>query len=259
MLLTSRACFFNKKEKKKIFKTGMLRSILYLIKLSLFWLLFFSMYRLAFLLIYPGKIPAGKSSEALYVFLNSIRLDLSTIAYLICIPAMLWAIQQFNKNNVFNHINHFYNVILISAVSMVCISNIAMYGEWNALINFNTLYYLIAPAKMFPFLTTFELIAVVTGFTAVIAVFVLLFRVMILMVIPYSTSKMSYKAIVVPLVFPILFLFMRGGIQRSPINETSARFSETMFIDHVSINPVWHLGHTAMLGMEEDKQISNTK
>ena len=231
----------------------MIRSVLYLAKLSFYWMIFFFAYRLAFLLIYPSKIPDGNLSEAIYVFFNSIRLDLSTIAYLICIPMILWSIQQFMKQNFINHVNYFYNITLISAITLLCISNIAMYGEWNALINFNTLYYLIAPAKMFPYLTTFELVAVLIGFTAVIAIFILLFRVMILMVIPYSTNKMIYKAVIVPLMFPILFLFMRGGTQQAPINETSACFSKTMFIDHVAINPVWHLGHMAIVALNEDE------
>src|ERR1051325_3390299 len=125
----------------------MLRSLLFFIKLSLYWLLFFTLYRLAFILIYPGKIPEGKFSEALMTFLYGLRLDASTIAYLIAIPLILWALQQFFKKNFFNRIHHYYNLALIAIITLLFISNIAMYGEWNSLINFNTLYYLLAPAK----------------------------------------------------------------------------------------------------------------
>ncbi|MFI5164020.1 MAG: hypothetical protein ACHQHP_02110 [Bacteroidia bacterium] len=234
----------------------MLRSILYLLKLSLYWLIFFTLYRVCFLLIYPGRIPHDKLSEAMLVFFYSIRLDASTIAYLIGVPFILWAIQQFIKNNILNRINHFYNLVLISATTVLCISNIAMYGEWNALINYNTLFYLAAPAKMFPYLTTLELVGVFIGVAVVISIFVLLFRFMILMVIPHSTSKMIYKMIFVPVTFPILFFFMRGGTQDAPINETFSCYSETKFFNHVSVNPVWHLGHMVLLAIEEPKKAS---
>ena len=229
----------------------MLRGLLYFVKLSLYWLGFFTLYRLLFILIYPSKIPDGHYSEGFRTFLYGLRLDLSTIAYLIALPLILWSVQQFVKKNFLNQINHFYNLAMISAITLLCISNIAMYGEWNALINYNTLYYLVAPAKMFPYLTTLELVGVCFGAAVVIALFVLLFRVMILMVMPYSTTTPKRKLIVIPILFPILFVVMRGGFQRLPINETSACYSMTMFIDHVSINPVWHLGRMTLLAMEE--------
>ena len=232
----------------------MRRSLLYLLKLALYWLIFFTLYRVCFLLIYPGRIPHGKLSEALLVFLYSLRLDASAIAYLMGIPFILWAIQQFVKNNFLNRINHYYNLILISIATVLCISNIAMYGDTNTLINYNTLHYLVAPAKIFPYLTTLELVCVITGVAVVIAIFVLLFRFMILMVIPYSTSKMMYKMIYVPLTFPIMFLITRGGTQDTPINETFACFSETIFFNQVSVNPVWHIGHTALVGVEEENK-----
>ena len=104
----------------------MLRSLLFFLKLSLYWLLFFTLYRFIFILIYPSKIPDGKFSEAMMTFLYGLRLDTSTIAYLISVPLILWAIQQFMKNNFLNRINHFYNLLLISLITAVCISNIAI-------------------------------------------------------------------------------------------------------------------------------------
>ena len=233
----------------------MLRGLLYFLKLSLYWLIFFTLYRVCFILIYPSRIPGGKYGEAWTTFLYGLRLDVATIAYLITIPLILWAIQQFFKNNFLNKINHFYNLAMISAIALLCISNIAMYGEWNALINFNTLYYLVARAKMFPYLTTLELVGVCIGMAVVIAIFVLLFRVLILMVLPYSTTTTQRKLMVIPILFPIVFVIMRGGFQRIPINETFSCYSETKFIDHVSINPVWHLGHMTILAIQEPEEI----
>ena len=234
----------------------MLRGLLYFLKLIGYWALFFTLYRIVFLISYPSRIPDGRTSEALLVFYYSLRLDLSTIAYMITLPLILWAFQQFFKNNFINRINHIYNLVLICAITVLCISNIAMYGEWNALINYNTLFYLAAPAKMFPYLTTFELIAVGLGVAVVIAIFVLLFRLLILMVIPYSTGKVLHKIIVLPVIFPVVFFTMRGGTQQMPVNETFSCFSNIKLLDHVSINPVWHLGHMTLLAMEEpdDKQ-----
>lgn len=229
----------------------MLRGLLYFLKLSLFWLIFFTLYRLAFILIYPSKIPQGEYSLAWATFLYGLRLDISTIAYLITIPLILWTIQQFFKHNFLNKINHFYNLVMITAITLLCTSNIAMYGEWNSLINYSTLYYLVAPAKMFPYMTTLELIGVCTGVAVVVAIFVLLFRVMILMVMPYSTTTTKRKLMVIPVLFPVIFIIMRGGLQQAPIDERTSCYSDTKFIDNVSINPVWHLGYMTIQAINE--------
>jgi hypothetical protein len=88
----------------------------------------------------------------------------------------------------------------------------------------------------------------------VIAIFVLLFRVMILMVLPYSTTTAKRKLMVIPVLFPVLLVIMRGGVQQAPINETASCYSEAKFINHVSINPVWHLGHMALLVVSEPEK-----
>lgn len=233
----------------------MLRSFLFFLKLSSFWLIFFTLYRLTFLLIYMDKVPEGKFSEALLAFVYSIRLDASAIAYLITIPLILWAVQQFVKKNFLNRIHHFYNLGMIAVVAVACISGIALYGEWESLLNYNTLYYLVAPAKVFPYLNTLQLIGAMAGVAVVIAIFVLLFRVMILMVLPYSTGKLIHKIIIIPALYPAVFVIARGGIQETPINETFACYSENNFFNHVSINPVWHLGHTLLAMKEEEQQL----
>jgi len=230
------------------------RSLLYLLKLFLFWEIFFSLHRLSFILIYTDKIPEGMFSESLLSFFYSFKLDLSSIAYLMAVPAFLWGIQQFVKKNILNRMNHFFNLALISLVTVLCISNIAMYGEWDALINYNTLIYLTKPALMFPYLSTLQMIGVFIGTAAIISLFVLLFRVMMLMVIPYSTSKMQLKICVISFILPAMFIVMRGGFQQMPVNESSACFSESQFINHAAINPVWHLGHMTLLAWKEPEE-----
>lgn len=232
----------------------MLRSLFFFLKLSGFWLIFFTLYRIIFLFIYMEKIPDGKFSEALLVFYYSFRLDSSAIAYLISIPLFLWAVQQFVKKNFLNRIHHFYNLGLILVVTMVCISNIAMYREWGTLLNSDTLYYLISSAKIFPYLNTLQLVFVMLGATVIMVAFVLLFRAMLLMVLPYSTRKAIHKMIIIPVICLVVFLMARGGFQETPINETFACYSGNNFINHVSINPVWHLGYT-ILEMPDEQHV----
>lgn len=224
----------------------MLRSIIYLLKLSAFWLLFFTIYRVCFFLCYIKHIPEDKTTEAILIFWNALRLDISAISYLILIPYVLWVMQQFMKANLLNRINHFYNLALITTLSILCISNIAIYGDMKSLINYNTIYFMVDPAKNFPYMTTLELIGVCIGAAIIISIFVLIFRVLILMVIPHSTNKLILKLLIAPIFIPILFTTLRGGTQKTPINESFVSTSSEEFFNTVCVNPVWHLGQTTL-------------
>jgi hypothetical protein len=228
----------------------MRRSLIYFTKLILYWLLFFSLYRVCFILIYSHQISGHTFLQGLIVFYHSFRLDMATIGYMILFPFVMWVIQQFFKDNFLNHIHYVYHIILISASTLLCISTIALYGEWNTLINYNTLHYLISPSKMFPYLSTWELVAVAGGAALVITLFILLFRLLILMVIPYSTRKPIYKIAVIPIAIVLLIVMMRGGFKYSSINEKSAFFSPVKFYDQVSVNPVWHLSYMTALAIK---------
>lgn len=229
----------------------MRRSLIYFIKLFLYWLLFFILYRTIFVLCYPGRIPDGKFLESLLVFWYALRLDASAIAYLISFPLILWAVQQFVKKNLLNRINHYYNLAMIVAAALLCMADISLFEERNSLLDYSSLL-LLTPAKIFPSLTTLELIGVFIGIAAIIAIFVMLFRVMMLMALPYSTSTLLRKLIVIPILYPVTFVVMRGGFGQTPISENDFRFSDVEFFNQASINPAWHLGHSVFQTKKEE-------
>ncbi|MFH1005755.1 MAG: hypothetical protein V1781_09755 [Bacteroidota bacterium] len=221
----------------------MIRSLLFLAKLALYWLIFLTLNRIIFLITYSGNIPEGKFIEAILSFYYAIRLDASVIAYLIFFPMILWAVQQFVKKNFINHINYYYNLAMIVVLSLFLTINMIAYGKTGTHINLLTLEYITHPVEAFYLLTAWQNIEVFIIISLVIVSFTLFFRRMILMVIPFTTNPIVFKVIAIPIIVPFIFLILRGGIQQQPINKTFVYYSDVQFFNDAAVNPIWLLGH----------------
>lgn len=68
----------------------MFKSLIFLIRFYIFWLLFFFVDRLMFLLIYHKKLAMVPLSETMATFYHAILLDLSMTAYLAIIPLVAY-------------------------------------------------------------------------------------------------------------------------------------------------------------------------
>ena len=130
----------------------------YLIKLIVFWLLFFAFFRLLFVIYHHAKIPDGEHSKTVLAFLYALRLDLSAACMAVFIPYILWSVQQFFKRRIIHQVNIFFNIFLIILVSVVSIANIKMYGEWGTLLNARALHYLLYPREVLASISVWALL-----------------------------------------------------------------------------------------------------
>ena len=142
---------------------------------------------------------------------------------------------------------------MIVILSLFLTINMIAYGETGTHINHLTLEYITHPMEAFYLLTAWQNIGVVIIVSLVIAFFILFFRRMILMVIPFTTNPMWFKIIVIPVLLPLIFFVLRGGIQQQPINKTFAYYSDVQFFNDAAVNPIWLLGHD----IAHDEKINN--
>ena len=94
----------------------------YFLRLIIFWLLYFAVFRILFIMYHHIKIPDGEHSETVLSLFYGLRLDLSTACAAIAIPYILWSFQQFYKSRFIHRVNLVINVGLISIVSILSIA-----------------------------------------------------------------------------------------------------------------------------------------
>ncbi|CAN5349315.1 hypothetical protein BH10BAC1_BH10BAC1_09640 [soil metagenome] len=239
-----------------MFKWNKIR-IHYLLRLSIFWLLFFALFRVVFIIYHHAKIPDGQHSETSLSFLYALRLDLATICAMLFVPFILWSLQQFYKSKLIHQINLGFNILLISVVSVLSIFNIKIYGEYGTVMNTEDLVYMIYPKEAVTFLSVWSLLLLLSTSAFFAYMGIRAYRRNITSFSLPFDSKVS--KIIQIVCFPILlFIGVRGGTQALPINGKFIHYSNLEINNDIATNNIWNLGNSICNGKEANEKNSES-
>jgi phosphoglycerol transferase MdoB-like AlkP superfamily enzyme len=211
---------------------------------SLFWLFFFIAARLFFLIIQYHSASAFSFFNLLNVFVNGLKLDVSTIGYFLLIPMLLSIPAVFIAGNIYRHIIRFYTYILLIISSLIVVSDANLYTYWGFRIDVTPMLYLKTPGEAF---ASVSYMTIITSFIIVIS-FAGLFGFVYYRFIDrlFADLEVVRVKLVGSLLFlilcPALIIPIRGGFGVAPINAGAVYFSPEMFLNHAAINPVWNFG-----------------
>ena len=222
----------------------MLKSLFFLSRFYIFWLLFFFLDRLVFLLYFTEKLKGVSFLEILQTFVNGIRLDMSMAGYISAIPLLVFLICRLFKIKISTKIPRWYTRIIIIFFSFISIVNFNIYREWGTKINYraldfalNTPQEAIASSSSSPVFSSFLI------FFILIAISFWLEKKVINYKIP-AENITWYSLTALPLISVFLtFTLIRGGWQLSPINESMSYFSDKPFLNHAAVNTEWTMVH----------------
>lgn len=215
----------------------------FLVRLLIFWLLFFAFFRIVFIIYHHTKIPDGQHSETGQSFFYALPLDLSTACAAVTIPFLLWALQQFYKRRFIHHLNLVFNISCIILISIVSIANLKMYGEWGTPLSSRAFNYLLYPKEILSFISLWSVMLLF----AVCAVFIyigLKFYRRAITNFSYPIENKKLKIAQVIIIPGLLIVGYRGGFQLTPINESSAYYSTLQINNHIATNNIWFLAHS---------------
>lgn len=217
--------------------------IQYILKLMIFWFLFFAMFRVLFITYHHAQVPDGKHSDTVMAFLFALRLDLSIITVLVFIPFLLWVFQQYYKNRIIHLLNKYYNYSLIAIISFLSILNIKLYGEWHTILTKHALIEFLWPDQELTFMSLWAIVLIAGGS----------------LVITYLTIRVYYKYItnfsypienknwrIAQIVVAIVFFVIsyRGGVQAKIVNQTNVIYSDLEINNHIATNNVWYFANS---------------
>lgn len=214
----------------------------YLIRLGVFWLLFFALFRILFIIYHHAKIPDGQHSQTSLSFYYSLPLDICIISLLLIVPYLLWSLQQFYKSRLIHQINLGYQFIVISFVSALSIFNIKMYGEYENLLSTEELAYLLYPKEAITFLSLWSLLLLFAASGVFAIVGIRAYR-KYLTNFSYPVENKKYKLFLVILIPFILFAGYRG-LGKAPLDRTVADYSDIKINNDLATNSIWYLGHS---------------
>lgn len=217
-----------------------MKNLIYVIRLFLFWLLYFGIFRLVFIIVNWSHFTSANSSTFVTIFWQAIQLDLSAAAYLIVIPGLLILLNSIFNKSIFSKINYGYHIAILIVVNGVCFGNAFLYQYWHQLMGMRALAFLADPVEVLASVTAFQI-------TGIVVISVLLFFMMrylflkITGVFPVATEKLAIRFSGFAIAALLIVYCLRGGLQLIPINESSCYFSEKIEENHAAINPPWYL------------------
>ncbi|MEO7394635.1 MAG: LTA synthase family protein [Chitinophagaceae bacterium] len=214
-----------------------------------FWLLYFMVSRALFL-IYQRSLTSRLSFiETFQVFLYGFRMDFSFTAYICILPFLLLLLRSILRSFNPDNIIQVYTIVLIIFLSFLITADLELYQTWGYRMDATPLQYLKSPKEMGASVSSAPLILLLIIFFLLASLFIWIYK----KYGPgfYTKKQQADKVIfseVILAFFLFIFLFVpiRGGIQKIPINQSDVYFSQKLFADHAALNLPWNFTHSVL-------------
>ncbi|MCC6685105.1 MAG: sulfatase-like hydrolase/transferase [Bacteroidia bacterium] len=226
----------------------MKRKLLYLLRLFVFWLVFFQVSRAIFVLYNYDKFTGCSKSEILYAFLHAWPLDFSAACYLLAVPFLIaLASNYIHLLHVTKALSAF-NYVMLALLTIINLADTALYHEWGYKLNAYALSFtrypkeVMASMKSIPYLLILAIIgAMVAGFGILLRKTVHLHDYPLKNNVITGTKRHVKGAAVFLCTLFLLFTGIRGGLGVVPINQSAVFFSGKPVLNHTALNTGWNL------------------
>lgn len=219
----------------------------YFIRVLVQYLLFFAAWRLLFLLLF---FRAGTMGEAIPAFLHGARMDLSLIGYVL-IPLWLTTVASILRpHRAWVRFTSGYHRTLLLIFTLILAGNLTIFHFWGTLLNYRALTYLADPAEALASLSMVQRILLLPALAVLVY---LTWTLMKGVRTPFPSPVVRNRALIAVLVaIPlVIFVGIRGGWQKLPMNESLVYYSENPVLNQAAVNPVWHLAYDSKMATDE--------
>ncbi|RYY59205.1 MAG: alkaline phosphatase family protein [Chitinophagaceae bacterium] len=209
------------------------------------WVIFFDLMRVLFLLYHADKTKTLTGGDIGRTFLYGMRMDFSVAAYIL-LPVVVFVILS-----LFLHffrrllIYKVYTFIILLLVSLICLSDLELYNAWGFRIDSTPLKFLTTPKEALASVSHLPLVWILFFFIACYALFYFCFTVIMKRIFfQQQNGRKLVTGVLLLLFMGLLFIPIRGGLQQSPLNQSSVYFSPVAYANHAAINAPWNFIHS---------------
>lgn len=208
----------------------------------LYWLIFFAVAKIVFLLYHLRLANTLSTKETLQVFLYGLRMDASFAGYLCIFPFLLLLAKVFVPHFQIQKIIRVYTYILILIISFLVVADLELYNAWGFRMDATPLLYFKSPKEMAATVSSAPLLRLALVFIILVSLYIFIYKIFF---DPFTERHQKkfywYDALISMFLIAVLFIPIRGGIQKIPMNISDVYFSEKIFADHAAINLPWNI------------------
>jgi len=224
----------------------MLRNLFFsFIRFFLFWLLFFAITRATFEIYFHEHLRGVSALDIVKTFIYGIRMDASAAAYVAIIPLLVFIVEWFAGRRLLKPIwLRVYIWFLVFLASLIAIVDLGIFTEWGAKVNFRafeTLYN--SPAESMSSTSSAPIALHVTIGIILLTLGVVLSHFIINFKVEYPKVATRTKVLCSVGLLIANFIILRGTLFPTPINQSSAYFSDNQLLDLSAQNTEWNLAN----------------
>jgi phosphoglycerol transferase MdoB-like AlkP superfamily enzyme len=208
----------------------------------LYWILFFVVAKVVFLLYHFSLAKTLSSSDIVKVFVYGLRMDASFAAYICIFPFFLFLIKSIFLKFPVQNVIRIYTFILVPVLSFLIIADLGLYTAWGYRMDATPLQYFKTPKEMVTTVSSAPLLPLVLIFILLVTTFIFIYNKYFNPFINYQQKKFRiFSLLISTFLLAFLFVPIRGGIQKIPMNISDVYFSQKIFADHAAINLPWNI------------------
>ena len=169
-------------------------------------------------------------------------MDASFAAYICIFPFLAFLVRSIFPKLKVEKIARIYSIVVIILISFLITSDLELYTAWGYRMDATPLLYLKSPKEMGTSVSSSPVFLLFGLFIVISSFFIWFYRRFISSIINIKPVKISSGNISISL-FLVAFLFIpiRGGIQKIPMNQSDVYFSTKLYADHAAINLPWNI------------------
>ena len=208
----------------------------------LYWILFFAIAKVAFLIYHFRLTETLNGTEIFKLFLYGLRMDTSFTAYVCIFPFLLFFIKSVALKFKISKIIKVYTYVLVIIISFLITADLELYHAWGFRMDATPLQYFKSPKEMAATVSSSPLILLLFIFALLVSLNLFIYKKYFNFYIHRKQKRFHFLDVLFS-AFLIAFLFVpiRGGIQKIPMNISDVYFSEKLFADHAAINLPWNI------------------
>jgi hypothetical protein len=217
----------------------------YVLRLIIFWLLFFVSFRVLFIIYQHARIPDSGHSETGLGFYYALPVDIAAACAMAFIPFILWIFQQFYKTRFIHRFNLAYNFSLIVLTSLLSVTNIKMYGEWAELLSFSMLKALFSPEHSLSFFSLWSVL-LLFAFSGLFAYIGIRFYRNYITNFSYPLENKRIRTFHIIGIALMFFIGYRIGLNIASIKGDRINYSGLEINNHIATNNIWYFANSVM-------------
>lgn len=216
----------------------------YLVRYYLFWVALFVVARILFLAYHAARASRLGAAMLGGVVLHGLRMDLSAAAYLTAIPALLVAAGSVGGWRLFRRVVNVYSVAAIGFVSLLTIVDLELYSAWGFRLDATPLEFLRTPREAAASVESSPLLRLAVLLVVFVALALIAYRRFVARRSPPDEQRGWSGAVASLAVLALLIIPIRGGLQWTPLNQSSVYFAADDFANQAALNVGWNFFHS---------------